>query len=454
MCFKRKTTSSNKTNAPDKGAGRAVFPPSGQQAIQCALGFEIEICSYRFFRSPGTYGRWLEALGHGEELPEEELHAERPYKKGELMLQGNDFKVETDLGAPTNGSPIFELITEPFEETEAGFRRLSQTFEEIERMTERISEQKEPLMPMRDLEGFGTVPATESEAQLFKPGEPTGHFQFTAGMALDSLPKVFEETSSESEEETAVELDRRREGREQLMSVSNFVSDPLQRHRTRHFHKDVSRSVLDLSTEFPILQDGELAGLAHMIGLYLISASDPVHYVPKTFVSLLSRTDFGTMFSLLSQETKDVLRAQGDKLWMEIFQRLNKELGLLPLNHVIFPYGTHTKILPKGQWGRLASLSRDAWLRGIPFGHDQLCARNYPDPRFAGDLGSLGALADKTDKVGKNGSKRGVILEFRNANKSQHHKAWKSFAEACFRYIYAKNRGLDVTFMEGVEVRD
>ncbi|BDD06742.1 hypothetical protein [Aureibacter tunicatorum] len=405
--------------------------------LQRAVGFEVEVSRYKLFRNEEQY--WEEQHSgdsfhpYGLTLPK--------FNKGEVLLSGGDFEFQADHQGDPDSMPYLEIVTAPFGENSEGYYHLQACFDNIESIIAELvakSQENGGLVSLSGLHGDLRVPSYNRAAKIMVDQEAIGNFQITAGVRLDQLRTLFEETimSKEGLESSGVSK-LNFPWRPIFISLISKVEDALQRTQ-------MSFSTLPLSEAF--------WGLLHMIGLYTLSSSEPIEFYPKSFILFLARTDFASMYHSLSMDDKQLLGQNDLFVWKELTGSLLENLGLNNDDKPFFSEGVFLKTRPATFYNMMHSLKRKDWLENIPKGLDLLTQDHFPNPWRAYELESLGAMGSTMDRVGSKQQYLAPIFEFRSLMRRFHYRSWKQFAENSFKMIYQLNRENDLQASETMPI--
>ncbi|MCG8477074.1 MAG: hypothetical protein MI784_16525 [Cytophagales bacterium] len=433
------------------------------RVIQRAVGFEIEI-KYSPFRDAGHL---LEFVKHRD--PYRDYGIER-FNKDDVLMKGQGFELRVDL-VHQNQLPYLEFVTDPFEETLSGWRKLNAAFDTmVSIMRDLVDASQENRYNVDFFQVFKKYGEIERKNRAIRmigrlPLD-SGLFQMTAGIALERIPVVFQDIAWPEPGEDPVLFKRREAGRDWLISWKKEKADLYILKTNRALKLRIINEVIrELRTSFPdkvavkmtgaIPWTAKLEGLLSMIGQYLLFAHHKLERYPKYFSTLLGRTDFASMFQLLGDEEKEFFRK--DRNWFHLVDQLVERLGIGGIVDPVFSKGIYHDYGPRFEDKRyvLDPLSRMSWLMELPNNRDFLTEGFFPIPEYKHLFKSFGEFGSNYDSVDIAGRKEQVpIFEFRTISKRPPCSEWKTFAQEAYQWIRALNAGADSKFGEWREPED
>ncbi|BDD09454.1 hypothetical protein FUAX_18860 [Fulvitalea axinellae] len=454
--------------SPKQGLSKAppIQPFSKDQPIQRKIGFEIEFRSIFSGQSKSEEGFRKRRFGL--------LHT-KPLEKGETLLSSPYFDLEAEDG-PYIGSTV-EIVTKPFEETLEGFHELSVFIEQLKRFCEIAKTAKSVVgLDTFEAEGLGLhakerilLDLTHSQYEL--PMFP----QATSGIRISRLSAMLNDIGMGEVGESAEMAERKKALRQEIGHLpffgyhSNLV---LMSHCTL-----VSKEALEVFwTEHPeapgVKASDALRGTLQQICFYLMSGSMPVYSYVKAFTTILARTDFAKIFSLLPNEEQLFFRLNNNQAWKElvrtmcrpeIFGKKRNDWSNYKNPKVVWPMSGPKSInleapfFAKGIYrgfphfliystNMLAGLSSGQWADSIP-DTDLLSPHHFPVPSRREWLQSLGEMREKTD-VHPYSEEEMPIFETRGMGVAYSAEKVADKLRKWFAYVFELNQDRDYKYGE------
>jgi hypothetical protein len=353
---------------------------------------------------------------------------------------GLDFQAD-DTPAAADES-VIEFVTKPFDETAPERTRLDGALGVIESFVTTTAPSLGTKVKAPAL-GLGGVTVTKPEVE-FVLSSYDARPQATVGVRLDKLGAMMRdvfpgvETSSEAQERdpmrealtyfTSVKYEKKKQKTSGLPPpIAILAAAPRLATQIADFH---SKNLRPQPTD-------KLVSLVGLLYSYLNwGKAGLAHSYAKTIATVMARTDFGTLFSMLSKDEKDFYKLAAGKRWVELVQTVTG-FSDTDLDAPLF-----AKPLSKepNEWYR--DLTRRAWLTGIADERDLLTAQHYPTPEGRQAIEGLGGYGSRADPVGRS-REPGPIFEFRvlGYKDMTQTATWRPMALSLFDYVVALNRG-------------
>ncbi|MCG8475994.1 MAG: hypothetical protein MI784_11050 [Cytophagales bacterium] len=417
-----------------------------EKPIQAKIGFEFQSAEWMICKSP--------ACSVEAGATQEEVRAASLYKKGHVLFENAFWSAQVDT--TENRVSYLELVTAPFEEDGEGFRQFKSAASEMVEFFDFAFQAphkatlSKRIIPCRTFSRFGGIKSPEALIVLPKDNpNPVLIPQATAGIRLDKLYQIMSDISAPSNSEPESEASRKEAGRIYLLGDSasgDFLRGASKNARIAVRDADVVVRRFQEKWHMPF--SDALKGLLTLVLFYLFAGFRGSKVYAKASMALLARTDFARMFSLLPENEKEFLAANGGSAWLELVKSSVPE-GMRDFSQSFFSGGIFNA-RPEIFWHTLKDLSKEQWLTEMTRGRDLLTERHFPNRRRAYELESMGAMGDKTDTVL---GEPAPIIEFRAGKKCMDARQAMDYAEKTFKAIYALNRGLDHYYGEPLEIR-
>ncbi|BDD09308.1 hypothetical protein FUAX_17400 [Fulvitalea axinellae] len=424
---------SKRKNTTEESKSSSRTPP----VIQRKVGFEVEV-ECEVFRNP-EQAREFDASKEPVFRPA----FTKPIRKYDVLLKGQGFELQTDLGFPSR-VPYLEFVTDPFEETDAGQAQMDRTFGEIVRIMRTLSESVSSAGFSLEtcLRPFGEIPDEMRKVIIRSEHVEQGNFQFTAGIRLGALPKIFDDLGTPRAEAPALSK-KRDPGRKYLIDWERDLDFKTGlKHEADDFGK-IIRIVNDMAQRYG--HSEKLQGLLCLIGQYLALGNDPCASYPKTMFPITPRTSFARIFELIPPEEKEKYADESE--WVALVYELFGALRIGPVRAPLFTQGIHLEDeLFKERRHNLNRITRALWLRNIPKGKDLLNKEDCPFPEAKPEL-YFANLGPKTDEDPKT-KEQTPILEFRRLCQELPYRKWPEFAREIFVWVRGVNEARDLFFNE------
>ena len=388
--------------------------------IQCKVGFEFEsnMLSWKFWKNRAH------RKDDFKNFPlKDDWYGWRPLKKATKLAKGTNFTAEADE-APGGKSDV-EFVTKAFEEDATGRAELSTAMDDIEEFATNARALSGPwlsMVPVSEI-GVGEVALRNGALQVTKA--VSGSPQATAGIMLSRVRKLLELAGTGPGSDPLVS--------KELMGMGGGIGADV---GTRALD-GANREVDTLAMANAMFDSKRLRSLVSLLASYLIYGdvmdgkdSGSITYA-KNIASVMGRTDFSTMFKMLSPEVQQSFRSNPDSFVTLVLEASN------------LPDTKTTSVIPSGltyegvkkRW-ILDRITRDAWLTGIVKGKDILTKKKAP--KGGSEMESLGALGSKTEAVGPY-AQAAPIFELRRMGTSVPLTEWKPLALRVFDYLVRLN---------------
>lgn len=401
------------TTSPQNNTAHTPPPIINTPTVQRAVGFEFET-------------GWLvqkdmtEAAHDDVEVPQVLAPMEKKEKIGVSAYNG--FKLEADEAA--GGQSEIEFITfPPIEEHGANIAVLSSIMAEVERLGNALI-----------TKSGGTFTLDEVTGKLYdvnyvitpKDGDLKAGPQITSGIdlakisrlgshrqAINLAPQELKDSIREIEGAAAevAEINTGKRMSPQLLGLLTLMASYLQKGRGRMGEDYIKPFMNDPRSRY---------GLA-------------LNYPKRIAEPLLSRTQFGKLFSLIPMEEQLYYRAN-PKAWLDLVIESAGGYKLYdPLKPVIERGIQEDESDPNNLNVKAVGPTRVEWILGIPEGSDPLTKMK--------DSESMGEFGNKTEGVGPgsysgHGMTEAGIFEFRGAQTRKIPLSqWKQFAVDFLKYV-------------------
>ena len=415
------------------------------QPVQAKIGFEFESARWRVNKRPEEV--------QTEGLTEEEFRIAKQYKKGHVLFENAFWSAQADVDE--NWVSFLELVTVPFEEDEEGYRQLEEAAVEMETFfnyafqAPHYTEENIRIVDCRAFRRFGEIKSPEARIELPEDDpNPLLVPQATAGIRLSKLHKLMGDIAAPMEDEPESVKKRKLMGRTYLLG--DFDTGGLQKGaaiNARYVAEAADIVLKEVKKKWGKHLSDAFKGFFSLVVYYLLEGYRGSLSYPKAFIALLARTDFSRMFSLLPEEEKAFLSANGAAYWFEMIRAVLPECQK-DFSQPFFNKGVY---LSRSEIHRhiLKNLSKEQWLLELMKGRDLLTERHFPNRWRAYELESLGAMGDKTDTVL---GEPAPVIEFRAGKKHLDAGTAMLYAREMFKTIYALNRGHEYYFGESLEI--
>jgi hypothetical protein len=438
-------------------AQRTVTEPSSPGApgetVQRDVGFEIELpltTTYAF--APGL--KAAERSGQKQIVNPitsttwEGRRANRPWwrpqndppslgrrmnKSEQLVVVRNRFTVEADEMA--NGSSDLEFVTVPFPETDQGRAQLIDALAGIAAIAGSLNG---TLLTAADLAAAHAgaaartptvVPGGYNTAEYVATGFGTsGNPQATAGIPLARVEALLSAMSTARTR--MLDTNAPRDQREQAGDVARGDLPGNMVTAAANVARVAAQSAVPLS-----------AGLRSLLGLvagYLLSGRrNPNQQYYKGIAPIMARTNFVTMFGLLSTQEQDQLSEDDGKAFVDLALACADMAAADAAGPVLATVAGATPAIrvPFGE------VTREVWLSGITQGTDVLSQTGYAatfqnGPNNPTQFESMGSLGAQTDTVG---GMPAPIVELRRLRQNLPSHDWAPVLLGVFDLIKAVN---------------
>ena len=283
--------------------------------IQRKVGFEFEDGGFNTWISTFLWGGWFRDRHW---ITENNNSGVRPAHKKERLHRGVGFNAEADITPPTSD---LEFVTEAFEETRAGRRRLITTLVGIKNVYETIG----PLAGRDHMEG-NFITSSESgfsnNNAMLSRGSAGGQIkmQVTQGIPLEQLPLLMQYMGTGVANETALEITNRTPSRRVMYGAGNENSNAFFAQLLGQSPEMADEAIMRLNgdqTFRTALQNdnGELRGFLALVLNYIrafgfyTGVARPGD-AAKHRTTLMARTDLAAIINLLPQEVISAIETQ------------------------------------------------------------------------------------------------------------------------------------------------
>lgn len=310
-------------------------------------------------------------------------------KKGTLH-QGKHYVVEPDGPYSENGVTNrmdLEIVTEPFPETEAGFKKLMNALDDMQVLINKLSGKASKPWNGEAFEYSKFITPSDhgftDQSIYIYGGTPGGRFkpQATAGTDLADLPELMETLGGNVEDEQLEDTRRRapirkmvhgKEDPKDLSSKAIGTAPGLAEVALDELRKD---RILEQSVDKARLKGFLSLAIANIQLLQSgISASEGI----KTRMPLLSRYSMVTLFNQIPEEVQDILRTPDGRA--ALIRAFSTALAgtfvkgdmddSMVTSGTIYKAGTDQKVTEL--MNVLKSFTRADWLMNVLDGHDLL----------------------------------------------------------------------------------
>lgn len=309
-----------------------------QRVIQRAVGFEFEDSAwqvYRLQRPLNDEERLLARTGNAidslrfynpihQSEQERQSMAVAPYGKNVRLHQGNGFKVETDEVSLIDD---IEFVTEPFDESRAGLRRLGQVMTNIKNLFKRFSTH-ERMDPSKGQYVWSPDHPFDDDVLLAGiDSRENGSFkmQATHSVEMDKI-STFMQYLGESDNETRNETNRRKPARTFMRGDRNAGSVD----RILGKSPGIARAAIDAFVQTLGYQEGgdfvdtaDLQGFTALLVNYIVMLALSERAYVKAKTPLMARTDFAAMFAKLPQGQQTVLANRAQAFTSAVMNAVN-----------------------------------------------------------------------------------------------------------------------------------
>jgi hypothetical protein len=445
----------------------------GNRAVQRAIGFELEIpllATKRPVRRGIRARHAVDAAADFGELDAGWALSERLPKKHRLVT-GEHFGLEADDAGPRSSDA--EFVTDPFPENGAGRGALLRALTGIEDMAETINQLSETSRARGRFPLATELNATrvdDPETFLFgvaKLGKP----QATFGLRLAQVGAFLKDIYPAPNESPA-EGARRDAGREAVTKVSTArgraalaAADPTTLSHGRQVARVMGLApglAVQALTAYRAANPAappptrEILSLLALVYSYLeMGRRGLVRSYAKTIGPLMARTDFRTLFTLLSEPERAYYSGRYGGRWSELVWSA-PGYAALDIDHPVFEPIRESR--ERTQWYRV--VSRRAWLTEMAADYgwfsllgykarDLLSTGGFPTRAGRREIEGLGGYGARTDVVqAPAGPVEAPILEQRMTPENMRLPDFSRWALRMFDYVVALNRGDDRKFGE------
>jgi hypothetical protein len=368
--------------------------PETVKIVQRAVGFELEIGEIRTYQKNFFY-------------------QPKKLNKKDKLLTGTGFTLEADE-MPTYSD--MEFVTDAFPETTEGGRALFNALQKIDWIINILAENPSQEVSANDLRACGT-PVDNRFLHLPQNHQClTGKPQVTAGIKLDAMNRFLSDIAERgiTPGDTAPANNAARIFGGQL--TPNFIS----RDKESIFAgmpdvskaQEATRRILDESTHDGI-RGPELIALVTQLVMYLVAEEQGSPGYGKLISGgIMSRTDFATVFKLLTEKTQKDFKEAPERFIDIVIPAVSIVVGrYVAPEKPVFEGGLYNdpgmyKNNPKlYKADLLPELKRRDWLMGIINGIDYLTAKDYPGgPEEKAEIESLGGYGSNIDELSTNPS--------------------------------------------------
>lgn len=440
-----------------RAAGNRAVTGLVSGRLQRAVGFEFELANSDVYGlQPG--GLWGSLFGRGNTLNETAKRRgdwrdqARPLQKGEVWGRGPGYELQADDG------PHVELVTSAFQETQGDRRRLEEAIASMQAFFvayfAKVNEVGQGAhgrsVTGRDL--ANAVPGlTITQPDVFFNAPGTAKPQATVGVKLGKLATMMRDvfpSLDESDEDRA----RREPGRRALTGITSTAYEArLERNepggymalleRAPRLAERAAAAYTERQRAAPE-PTPELVSLLALIYAYIdMGKSGFMSGYAKTIAPVMGRTDFATMFSMLSERERDYYSADGGAAWRALVKQ-NPEYDFHSLEQSLYVGGIEASTEPNDWY---LDLSRHEWLSRMTRGEDALTSEHFPTERGRQEIEGLGSLRDRTDTTA--GGAQAGIYELRTL-KNMPRGEWRAFALNLFDYVVALNADEPYQFVD------
>ncbi|BDD02866.1 hypothetical protein [Aureibacter tunicatorum] len=401
------------------------------QAIQRAVGFEVEVKNWRTYDPKTSY---MDDLS----LTRDFTLSRKKQKKNAKMFQGRDFELTADQ--PFSSHSVPEFITEPFEENGSGRHKLHMAFGEISKMSKQLhddSRSHPDMLSRLDIcQGLGQILMPDTIIDALEV--PDFHPQANIGMRMAAMEPLFEIASVDIRNTPLAKRFTR------IESLNNHDRFFWERKSLKNAHKRARNALEDFSYAFPLYEgwqgSNELFNLfAYMIH-YIECPMINYHEYVKSAFPIMARTDFFMMYRLLPLEEQDYFMADDSKMFIKLFELVKFGVydgDAISLEEQFFEQGIRGNQYNARNY-RMDGLTRLEWIRQIPQGQDLLTKRNFPDQALARELDTMGSW-QKYDELGEFETSA-PILEFRRLQYTDSTEDLQKMALEIFDFVVAMNK--------------
>ncbi|BDD12519.1 hypothetical protein FUAX_49510 (plasmid) [Fulvitalea axinellae] len=421
---RRGNNSSSSRNSVSK------LPPAvgSGHCVQRKVGFEFEAPRLYAFRN---YKQFEESNDGDFWFPEK--FTEPAFRAGDVLLKANGYELQVDRMEDIR-LPYLEVVTEPFEESRAGFERMCTTLKDMEYLLAHLTGGRyvDDIVSIHSIAHHGTLTDIGKET-IFQArvNQPYCNMQASIGIDADKLWKFFDLMAVAHPDEDELLRNKRSGARKALFGIEegNVYQEESESNSARLRYALLLADRAQKEFQF----SGQAKGLISLMYFYILVTKREAYASPKSVLSILMRNDFASVFKLLP----DKERLEKEDLWLSIFQ-FEDFLSSGELSEPLYSHGIfHLRDDPDME--SMSHLTRHDWIVNIARGKDLLTREHFPEPKSGGMVGSVGALGDKFDA--EDGKKK-VILELRQAEHPLTMPNWRRTALKVFRFVYAFNHGM------------
>ena len=441
-------------STPKKAADPAISTDADAEAVQRAMGMELEV--------PYVYA-WQPTLLWGQAKAMANAGRRKRFAKGVPLVSGNGFELQGE-DAPGGGNlSNIEFVTKAFNDDMAGFLQLGAAMTEIEDMVRAMGNHavNGQFLDINDLPGNIQKP----KAFLQDAHKPIkAKIQTTFGLDLAKVAQFMEEVFATDRNGGA----RLQQGRAEL---TGFDTNLIQQN-PGPILRTIGGAPANADTAITAMRAAflntpaptpKLKSLLAMVIAYLkIGAGNNgapiVRSYAKTIAPVMARTDFAAMFAMLSDAEKRFYSPNNGAAWKLLVQ---KAPGLNDLTLPVFASGIRVD-RGNGIDRSLDALTRELWVSGMASGTEYLSQYNFPDQNQRSEIEGLGGYKGKTDTLAAAGGNKGAIFELRamtkaidpNVNMPMNERGlyaaneWSGLASRIFMYIFSLNHGDDLRYGE------
>lgn len=422
--------------------------------LQRAIGFELEIPAVKVWQPTGLWG---------QQKAMNSPNRRKRLKKGEAFITGDGFELQGE-DDPTNANEsVIEFVTKAFPDGLPGFQQLTNA---MATMTGVANAMHNNAVANQFLD-VNTLPQTKVKPKAFledADGNLSAKIQSTFGVDFAKVAQFMEEVFA-----TARGTDARlHEGHKDLTGYTEdnpMTGNPMQPGpilravggapaKARTALDDMRLDVKNTPDPTPEMNSLLSLVIAYLdIGGGVNALNQPlVRSYAKTIAPVMSRTDFSSLFNMLSDEEKSFYRPNNGAAWKRLVGHVP---SLAALNVPVFTTGIWVNGAANHD---LDGLTRQIWLEGMANGVDLLTPSTFPDKGQRGQIEGLGAYKGKTDQLAS--GKSGPIFELRAMTRAMDPllpmggagkypvNEWGPLAQKLFMYVFYLNHDQDLRYGE------